>query len=120
MQPAAGTSQGEGRRRACGGPVAALAGVRHPFTLPKPIALLLAPPRLPCSCIPVIIQDDVEMAWHSLLDVPEYSVRIAQKDMARIPGGGPPWRAASECCQLSERGCVWAATPARLNTHSFV
>ncbi|PSC76174.1 exostosin-like glycosyltransferase [Micractinium conductrix] len=37
------------------------------------------------GCIPVIIQDDVEMAWHSLLDVPEYSVRIAQKDMARIP-----------------------------------
>jgi hypothetical protein len=27
----------------------------------------------------------VELTWHALLDIESYSVRIAQKDMERIP-----------------------------------
>ncbi|KAI3432296.1 hypothetical protein D9Q98_003856 [Chlorella vulgaris] len=37
------------------------------------------------GCIPVIIQDGIELTWHSLLDLPSYSMRIAQKDMQKIP-----------------------------------
>ncbi|KAL4419203.1 hypothetical protein ABPG77_000597 [Micractinium sp. CCAP 211/92] len=37
------------------------------------------------GCIPVIIQDGVEVAWSSILDVDSYSIRILQKDMDRIP-----------------------------------
>jgi hypothetical protein len=33
----------------------------------------------------VIIQDGIELTWHSLLDIPSYSMRIAQKDMEKIP-----------------------------------
>lgn len=33
----------------------------------------------------MIIQDGVEVAWSSLLDVDSYSIRILQKDMDRIP-----------------------------------
>jgi hypothetical protein len=38
-----------------------------------------------CSCIPVLIHDGVEPSWNSILDVASYSVRIAEKDMARVP-----------------------------------
>lgn len=33
----------------------------------------------------MIIQDGVEVAWSSILDVDSYSIRILQKDMDRIP-----------------------------------
>ncbi len=33
----------------------------------------------------MIIQDGVELTWHAVLDIESYSIRIAQKDMDRIP-----------------------------------
>ncbi|KXZ50759.1 hypothetical protein GPECTOR_15g444 [Gonium pectorale] len=36
------------------------------------------------GCIPVIIMDGVQVVFESILDVPSFSVRIAQKDMANI------------------------------------
>jgi hypothetical protein len=38
-----------------------------------------------CSCIPVVIQDGVEMELSSLLDVGAFSLRVAQADMERLP-----------------------------------
>ena len=40
---------------------------------------------LRCRCIPVIIQDGVDMALSSLLDVEKYSIRVMQADITRIP-----------------------------------
>ena len=40
---------------------------------------------LACSCIPVIIQDNVHMAFTPLLDMDSFSMRIAHADMERIP-----------------------------------
>ncbi|KAL4856586.1 DNA-directed RNA polymerase II subunit RPB2 [Chlorella vulgaris] len=37
------------------------------------------------GCIPVLIHDEVEPSWNSLLAVETYSVRIAHKDMERVP-----------------------------------
>lgn len=37
------------------------------------------------GCIPVIIQDGVEVSWSSLLDLGKVSMRVEQKDMLRIP-----------------------------------
>jgi hypothetical protein len=37
------------------------------------------------GCIPVIIQDEVDVSFESLFDVSEFSLRIAQKDMEQIP-----------------------------------
>lgn len=37
------------------------------------------------GCIPVIIQDQVHVAFESLLKFPAFSVRVAQADMPRIP-----------------------------------
>jgi len=38
-----------------------------------------SPFPLACRCIPVVIQDQVEQAWHSILDLDSYTVRIAEK-----------------------------------------
>ncbi|PSC68519.1 exostosin-like glycosyltransferase [Micractinium conductrix] len=37
------------------------------------------------GCIPVVIQDEIEQAWHGVLDLDSYTVRIAEKDMERVP-----------------------------------
>jgi hypothetical protein len=37
------------------------------------------------SCILVLIHDEVEPSWTSLLSVETYSVRIAHKDMDHVP-----------------------------------
>lgn len=37
------------------------------------------------GCIPVIIMDNVHVVFETLLDWPAFSLRIAQKDMARLP-----------------------------------
>ncbi|KAG7674943.1 hypothetical protein Ndes2526A_g07692 [Nannochloris sp. 'desiccata'] len=37
------------------------------------------------GCIPVIIQDEVDVSFESLFDVNEFSLRIAQKDIDQIP-----------------------------------
>ncbi|KAL4427651.1 hypothetical protein ABPG75_001740 [Micractinium tetrahymenae] len=37
------------------------------------------------GCIPVIIIDNVQLTWHSIMDLDAYSLRVAQKDMARLP-----------------------------------
>ncbi|GAB4813993.1 hypothetical protein N2152v2_001039 [Parachlorella kessleri] len=37
------------------------------------------------GCIPVVIQDQVEMELSSLLDVSAFSLRVAQADMGRLP-----------------------------------
>jgi hypothetical protein len=43
-------------------------------------------PFLPaCSCIPVIIQDNVHLGFESILDFDSFAIRIAEKDMARVP-----------------------------------
>ena len=36
------------------------------------------------GCIPVIVQDDVLVAWEGWLDVSQFSVRIAREDTPRI------------------------------------
>ncbi|PNH08222.1 putative glucuronoxylan glucuronosyltransferase F8H [Tetrabaena socialis] len=45
-------------------------------------------PRLEDSilhgCIPVIIMDGVQAVFETILDLPSFSIRIAQKDMTRI------------------------------------
>ena len=40
---------------------------------------------LPCSCIPVIIQDNVHVAFTTLMNLDAISLRIAHADMERIP-----------------------------------
>ncbi|KAG2432503.1 hypothetical protein HXX76_008848 [Chlamydomonas incerta] len=37
------------------------------------------------GCIPVVVMDDVQMQFESILDVGRFSVRLAQADMARAP-----------------------------------
>jgi hypothetical protein len=37
------------------------------------------------GCIPVIIQDEVDVSFESLFDVNEFSLRIAEKDIDQIP-----------------------------------
>jgi Exostosin family len=37
------------------------------------------------GCIPVIIQDEVDVSFESLLDVSEFSLRIFEKDLEKIP-----------------------------------
>lgn len=37
------------------------------------------------GCIPVIIQDGIEMTFSNLVDVESFSIRIAHADIARIP-----------------------------------
>jgi hypothetical protein len=42
----------------------------------------------PCDltgCIPVVIQDGVEMIFHGFLDWDSFGVRIAQNDTVRLP-----------------------------------
>ncbi|GFR49991.1 hypothetical protein Agub_g12137 [Astrephomene gubernaculifera] len=36
------------------------------------------------GCIPVIIMDDVQVVFESILDVTAFSIRIAQKDLAKV------------------------------------
>lgn len=54
-------------------------------------------PSRPRSCIPVIIQDNVHLAFESILDFPAFSLRIPQADMERVPDillAVPPARVA--------------------------
>lgn len=62
------------------------AGVSHGL-LPLPLS-----PRglCTCSCLPVIIQDDVQLAFESVLDFDSFAIRIPQKDMHNVRG----WAAA--------------------------
>ncbi|KAL4438037.1 hypothetical protein ABPG77_004258 [Micractinium sp. CCAP 211/92] len=49
------------------------------------------------GCIPVIIQDNVHLAFESILDFPAFSLRIPQADMERVPDfllAVPPARVA--------------------------
>ena len=69
------------RSRACSSP---------PPPHPPPSVALRTPPTLPslpppCSCIPVIIQDQVHLAFESVLDYDTFALRVAQQDMARLP-----------------------------------
>ena len=64
----------------------------HPLRTPSGLQAQCLPlqpclPRgsSPCSCIPVIIQDQVEVELSSLLDVSAFSLRVAQADMGRLP-----------------------------------
>lgn len=41
--------------------------------------------RLYPGCIPVVIQDEIEMIFHDILDWSQFGVRIAQKDAKRLP-----------------------------------
>lgn len=43
------------------------------------------PPCASRRCIPVIIIDNVELTWHSIMDLDAYSLRVPQADMARLP-----------------------------------
>ena len=42
-------------------------------------------PALACSCLPVIIQDKVQVAFETVLDLPSFSLRIPEADMERVP-----------------------------------
>ena len=56
---------------------------RRPVASPKRPASFCPPPRPPppppppppCSCIPVVIQDEIEQAWHGVLDLDSYTGR---------------------------------------------
>ncbi len=81
---------GEGAARLCGGRTGA------PPPLSPGASLTLRAPDLPASsfpctrafqagCIPVVIQDRVEPPLHGVLDWEQFSVRIAEANMTRVP-----------------------------------
>jgi hypothetical protein len=60
-------------------------GIFHHRFAPRiitPVCLSFLPP---CSCIPVIIQDNVHLGFESIFDFDSFAIRIAEKDMARVP-----------------------------------
>ena len=69
------------------------------------------------GCIPVIVQDDVLVAWEGWLDVSQFSVRIAREDAPRIVDilrAIPPERRARLRAGLARVG-----SRAAVQSHSF-
>lgn len=87
--------RGKGWGGGCELPAAASARTLAPNAVSLSLCMCPAPPPvrlssahalpLPRSCIPVIIQDQVHLGFESILDFASFTVRIAEKDLARVP-----------------------------------
>ncbi len=60
-----------------------------------------------CSCIPVLIHNEVKPSWTSLLAVETYSVGIAHKDMDRVPEIHRGFSEEEIACMQANVARVW-------------